>query len=116
MTPLEYAQVSFEAVAANKLRSTLTTLGVAIGSAAIILLISISIGASREVTKLVEGLGSNLYLVAPARQKGAALSGTASISRLQMSHAERLQRETAFHVVVSPVLNNAATVRHGREA
>ncbi|MBI4269849.1 MAG: ABC transporter permease [Candidatus Rokubacteria bacterium] len=115
MTLLEYSQVSLEAITANKLRSTLTTLGVTIGSTAIILLISISMGASREVTKLVEGLGSNLYMVTPARPKGAALTGTAQVSRLQLSHAERLQRETGFHVTVAPVLNNTTTVRYGRE-
>ena len=115
MTLLEYSQVSLEAITANKLRSTLTTLGVTIGSPAIILLISISMGASREVTKLVEGLGSNLYMVTPARPKGAALTGTAQVSRLQLSHAERLQRETGFHVTVAPVLNNTTTVRYGRE-
>jgi putative ABC transport system permease protein len=115
VTPFEYTQVSLEAIAANKLRSTLTTLGVTIGSTAIILLISISMGASREVTKLVEGLGSNLYMVTPGRPKGAALAGTASVSRLQLSHAERLQKESSFHVVVSPVLNSAAAIRYGRE-
>jgi len=114
MTLLEHAQVSLEAVVANKLRSTLTTLGVTIGSTAIILLISISMGASREVTKLVEGLGSNLYMVAPGRPKGGPLSAGPSLLRL--SHAERIQKETSFHAVVSPVLNNMAAVRYGREA
>jgi putative ABC transport system permease protein len=115
VTPLEYTQVSLEAVTANKLRSTLTTLGVTIGSTAIILLISISMGASREVTKLVEGLGSNLYMVTPGRPKGGALTGVGLISRLQTSHAERLQKEATFHGVVAPVLNNPAAIRYGRE-
>ena len=114
MTLLEHAQVSLEAVVANKLRSTLTTLGVTIGSTAIILLISISIGASHEVTKLVEGLGSNLFMVAPGRGKGGPLGQGPSL--LRMSHAERIQKETGFHVVVSPVLNNIGAVRYGREA
>jgi len=115
VTPFEHARVSFEAIAANKLRSTLTTLGVTIGSTAIILLISISVGASREVTKVVEGLGSNLYMVTPGRPRGAAVTGTTQINRLQLSHAERLQRETSFHAVVAPVMNNTVTVRYGRE-
>lgn len=111
MTPAEYAQVSLEAIAANKLRSTLTTLGVTIGSTAIILLISISMGASREVTKLVEGLGSNLFIVMPTRPKGSGLSGTPS--RLQMSHAERMEKDV--HGIVSPVVLSGVTVRYGRE-
>lgn len=114
MTLLEHAQVSLEAVVGNKLRSTLTTLGVTIGSTAIILLISISMGASREVTKLVEGLGSNLFMVAPGRGKGGPMQQSPSLLRLSL--AERIQKETAFHVVVSPVLNNLSAVRYGREA
>jgi len=116
VTFVEYAQVSFEAITANKLRSTLTTLGVTIGTTAIVLLISISTGASKEVTRLVEGLGSNLYMVTPARPKGAALTGVGSISRLQMSDADRLQRESSFHILASPVVNSVATMGYGREA
>jgi putative ABC transport system permease protein len=116
MMLFEYLRVSLEAITANKLRSTLTTLGVTIGTTAIILLISISEGASREVTRLVEGLGSNLYMVTPGRQKGGVIMGTSQVSRLQVSHAERLQKATTFHVVVSPVLNNVSTVGYGREA
>ena len=115
MTVVEYAQVSLEAITANKLRSTLTTLGVTIGTTAIVLLISISTGASREVTRLVEGLGSNLYMVSPARPKGSAMMGVGSISRLQVADADRVQRESSFHVVVSPVVNSAASIRYGRE-
>jgi putative ABC transport system permease protein len=116
MMLFEYLRVSLEAITANKLRSTLTTLGVTIGTTAIILLISISEGASREVTRLVEGLGSNLYTVTPGRQKGGAIMGTSQVNRLQVSHAERLQQATTFHLVVSPVLNTVSTVGYGREA
>ncbi len=92
MTLLEYTQVSLEAIIANRLRSVLTTLGVTIGSTAIILLISISLGASREVTKLVEGLGSNLFMVSPGRARGGALGAGSSISQLRLEHAEKLRR------------------------
>jgi putative ABC transport system permease protein len=57
-----------ETVAANKLRSGLTMLGVAIGSMAIILLLSLSLGMNQQITGVVEGLGSNLYLVLSGRQ------------------------------------------------
>jgi len=112
MTPLEHARVSVEAIIANRLRSVLTTLGVTIGSTAIILLISISLGVSRDVTKLVEGLGSNLFMISPGRgrQEGA------TVNRLRLDIAEKLQRETSFQLMVSPVLNVAATVANGRQA
>jgi len=115
MTPLEYTQVSLEAIAANRLRSILTALGVTIGSTAIILLISISLGASQEVTRLVEGLGSNLFTVSPAHGRGD-VGASGSINRLRLEHAEKLQRETSFQLIASPVLNNPVTVTYGREA
>ena len=112
MSPLEYTQVSLEAITANRLRSILTTLGVTIGSTAIILLISISLGASQEVTRLVEGLGSNLFMISPGHSRGEA---RASINPLRLEHAEKLQRETSFQLTVSPVLNAPATVAYGRQ-
>jgi len=115
MTLAEHTQVSLEMIASNKLRSALTTLGVAIGSAAIILLISVSQGASQEVTHLVEGLGSNLYVVLPGGTPAAALRGSAPVSQLKVQHAEKLRRETSFRVLVAPVLNNPVTLTYGRE-
>jgi putative ABC transport system permease protein len=117
MTFLEHANVSLEAIVANRLRSILTTLGVTIGSTAIILLISISLGASAEVTRLVEGLGSNLFMISPGRVKGAALGGGGStVSQLRLQHAEKLQKENSFQLLVSPAINSAVTVAYGREA
>jgi putative ABC transport system permease protein len=117
MTFLEYANVSLEAIVSNRLRSVLTTLGVTIGSTAIILLISISLGASAEVTRLVEGLGSNLFTVAPGRIRGAALGGGGGgVSQLRLAHAEKLQRDNSFHLLVAPALNSVVTVAYGREA
>ncbi|MFN3476817.1 MAG: ABC transporter permease [Candidatus Methylomirabilales bacterium] len=123
MNLFECTQVSLETVMANKLRSTLTTLGVAIGSMAIILLISISLGVKEEVTGVVKGLGSNLYLVLPGRSgltpggggRGGAIRGTSSINKLRLQHAEKLERESSYHIAVSPVLNSPATVGYGRE-
>ena len=40
MTPLEHARVSWDAIAANRLRSVLTTLGILIGVGAVILLVA----------------------------------------------------------------------------
>lgn len=115
MRLVEHAQVSLETIAGNPLRSILTTLGVAIGSAAIVLLISVSLGASQEVTKLVEGLGSNLYVVLPGGATGGRLSGATPFNPLRVDHAEKLQRQSAFRIDVSPVLNSPATVGYGRE-
>ena len=50
---------------ANKLRSALTMLGVVIGVGSVILLVALGSGAREEVTKSIQGLGSNLIIVVP---------------------------------------------------
>lgn len=55
--------ISFEAVRAlraNRLRSLLSTLGVAIGSACVVLVVTISLSANTYITGLIESIGSNL--------------------------------------------------------
>jgi putative ABC transport system permease protein len=118
MSPFELARVSLETVAANKLRSALTMLGVAIGSMAIILLLSLSLGMNQQITGVVEGLGSNLYLVMSGRQdRGGFAQGsrpTATVNTLRLPHAEKLQKESGYHITVSPVFTAPTTVSYGK--
>jgi putative ABC transport system permease protein len=118
MTAFELARVSLEAVAANKLRSFLTMLGVAIGSLAIILLISISLGVKQQVSGVVEGLGSNLYIVLPGRQERGAFArgGRPTVNNLKLQHAEKLQKQSDYQLTISPVFNAPATVSFGKNA
>ena len=118
MTAFELARVSLEAVAANKLRSILTMLGVAIGSLAIILLISISLGVKQQISGVVEGLGSNLYIVMPGRQERGAFArgGRPTVNNLKLQHAEKLQKQSNHQLTVSPVFNAPATVSFGKNA
>jgi putative ABC transport system permease protein len=118
MSPLELARVSLETVAANKLRSALTMLGVAIGSMAIILLLSLSLGMNQQITGVVEGLGSNLYIVLSGRQdRGGFAQGsrpTTTVNNLRLQHAEKLQKESAHQITVSPVFNAPTTISYGK--
>lgn len=62
---LETLKVSFDAINANRTRATLTMLGVIIGVAAVILLVSIGAGLQDYITERFESLGSNLLFVMP---------------------------------------------------
>ncbi len=118
MSPLELTRVSLETVAINKLRSALTMLGVAIGSMAVILLLSLSLGMNQYITGAVEGLGSNLYVVLSGSQQrgGLAQSGrpTITVNKLRLQHAEQLQKQSGYQVTVSPVFNAPTTVSYGK--
>ena len=51
----------------NKLRSFLTALGIIIGVGAVIAMISIGQGASKDISDRISGMGSNLIIVSPLR-------------------------------------------------
>ena len=65
MKVVEAVRIAMRALAANKLRSVLTMLGIIIGVGAVIALMSIGRGVEKYVTDQFAGLGSNLLFVAP---------------------------------------------------
>src|SRR3989337_2526750 len=58
--------VGFRGTATNKLRSGLSILGIVIGVAAVIAMVSITESARERISKQIEGLGTNLMMVLPA--------------------------------------------------
>jgi putative ABC transport system permease protein len=60
MHPSEIWRVAVEALWSNKLRAILTTLGVVIGSACIVLVVTVALTGRRYVIGLIEGVGANL--------------------------------------------------------
>ena len=67
MNLLESFRIAIRALGANKVRSALTMLGVIIGVAAVILLVSIGTGVQSQITGQIAGLGSNLLFVIPGK-------------------------------------------------
>ena len=63
-------KVSLEGLALNKARSFLTTLGVIIGVAAVIIMLAISAGAEAEIADQINSLGANLIVVMPSFSRG----------------------------------------------
>ncbi|MEZ4861939.1 MAG: ABC transporter permease [Caldilineaceae bacterium] len=63
-------KVAWEGIMLNKLRSFLTTLGIIIGVAAVIIMLAVSAGAEAEIADQINGLGANLLMVTPFRAFG----------------------------------------------
>jgi len=63
MNPSEFLQVAWGSIRSNKMRSLLTMLGIIIGVAAVIVMISISSGTEAAIEDQITGLGSNLVYV-----------------------------------------------------
>jgi putative ABC transport system permease protein len=112
MNILENIRISFRALAANKLRSGLTMLGIIIGVAAVVALMAIGRGATRSVTSRVEGLGSNLVSVSSARnlrQVGA------QSTPLYFSDYQAIAQGTSNVSGISPTYQTAAQVQYGNK-
>jgi putative ABC transport system permease protein len=72
------------AVSANKVRSSLTILGIVIGITSVIAMISIGQGATGQITQSIEGLGSNILTVMPGGARvGAMFMGRGSAQTLK---------------------------------
>ena len=65
MILVEALRSGWQAIVANRLRSILTTLGIMIGVAAVIILVAFGQGASNSVTSSIQSLGSNLLTITP---------------------------------------------------
>ncbi|CAN5136013.1 MAG: ABC transporter permease [Euzebyales bacterium] len=108
MRVLEASRVAATAIAANRLRSALTILGVVIGVMSVVLLVAVGTGARNEVTAGVEDLGSNLLIVAP----GSFEFGQApSASRFTLEDVERLDRALRGRAAVSGQIVSGETIR-----
>jgi putative ABC transport system permease protein len=67
MTILETFGVAIEGLSLNKVRSFLTTLGVIIGVASVIMMLAVSAGAEAAIAEQINALGANLIIVSPMR-------------------------------------------------
>ncbi len=74
----EVIRISWEAITKNKIRSLLTMLGIIIGVAAVIMVISISAGTEATISDQITSLGSNLVFITPAFNRGGAQSFTSN--------------------------------------
>jgi putative ABC transport system permease protein len=63
-------KVSWEGLTLNKVRSFLTTLGVIIGVAAVIVMLAVSAGAEAEIADQINSLGANLIMIMPSFTRG----------------------------------------------
>lgn len=109
-------QLAIRAVTAQRLRSFLTLLGIAVGIAAVILLTSIGEGIHRFVLGEFTQFGTNVISAMPGKTKtGGAPSGLPSSARpLTLDDAQSLERLPHVIAVTPNVRGNAEVVGNGR--
>ncbi|MEW6714013.1 MAG: ABC transporter permease [Nitrospirota bacterium] len=109
-------KISLRALRVNKMRSALTMLGVIIGVGAVIAMLAVGAGASRQIEEQIASIGSNLIMVVPgATSAGGVRFGSGTQSTLSLDDAEAIQKEASGVSYVAPVHSGTAQVVYGSQ-
>ncbi len=100
------------AIIAHPMRSALTSLGVVIGVAAVVMMTSIGLGAQKQVTGAIGGLGSNLLIVSPGAARGG---GGGFVSQGAGTNITLTEDDAKALSTVEGVVAVAPTVRGGAQ-
>ena len=99
----------------NVMRSFLTILGIVIGVAAVIIMVTIGSGATAQVTQQIESLGSNLLHVRPG-QRGSGPGGARITAHMfKVDDAEAIARDISGLAAVAPIASTATQAIYGNE-
>jgi len=116
MNLLLILRVALRALSKNKMRAGLTVLGIVIGVAAVILLVSISQSAGLMVQEQFQSMGTNVLIVHPGSQRGGGVHmGAGSITTLSAADADALAVECPAVMAASPMVNARAQVVSGNQ-
>ncbi|MEW6601323.1 MAG: ABC transporter permease [Nitrospirota bacterium] len=109
-------KISFRALWVNKMRSSLTMLGIIIGVGAVIAMLAVGTGASRQIELQISSMGSNLLMVIPgATTAGGVRMGSGTQSTLTLGDAEAVLKECPAVADVAPVLSGVAQAVYGNQ-
>jgi putative ABC transport system permease protein len=113
MNFLTILRMAFGEFRRHVMRSILTTLGIIIGVAAVIIVVTLGQGATERITKDIASLGQNLLIVVPFQQ---STGGPPQQARpFKMDDAEAMMRDVSGVLAVSPVaVVNTLAVYGGR--
>ena len=97
----------------NMMRSFLTMLGMIIGVAAVIILVTLGGGVTKQVTEQIASLGSNLLMIRPGKHMGPGQSSGAKPFKL--ADAEALARDIPSLAAVAPAASSSLKAILGNE-
>src|ERR1051325_3576806 len=118
MNILMIIRVAFRALVRNKMRAALTMLGIIIGVAAVIAMVSIGQGAQASVQAQIESMGTNLLFVsAGAQNQGGVRSGAgdSGTNTLTVEDLEAIRREVPSVAMVTPTINARSQLVFGHQ-
>ena len=97
-------KIALRAIAANKLRSFLTMLGIIIGVASVIAMLAIGQGSKQSIQQNIAEMGSNMIMIHPGQDRGpgGARQDASAMQSLKLKDYETLAEQTKYLAAISP--------------
>lgn len=106
--------IALRAIKANKMRSILTSLGIIIGVAAVIIMLAIGNGAQLTIQKEMKSMGSNLIMIRSGTStSGGQRMGHGSQPTMKASDGNAIEEKIASIKIAAPVLSDAGQIVYG---
>lgn len=101
-------KIAMRAIAANKLRSFLTMLGIIIGVASVIAMMAIGQGSKKSIQANIAEMGSNMIMIRPGQDKGpgGAQQDASDMQTLKLKDYEALKEQAKYLSAISPSVNS----------
>lgn len=108
-------KIALRAIAANKLRSFLTMLGIIIGVASVIAMLAIGQGSKQSIQKNISEMGSNMIMIRPGQDKGpgGARQDASEMQTLKLKDYEALREQSKYLANISPSVNASGQFING---
>ena len=114
MNPLPGLRTAWRSLRVNKTRTLLTVLGVIVGAAAVVCIVSIGLGAQAQVSEKIQTLGANLLVVRPGAQvSGAVRQEAGTLHTLTEEDAQAILNQIESVQAAAPVLSRRMQVVAG---
>ncbi len=108
MSIFQAVKMSLKSISSNRMRSFLTMLGIIIGVAAVIIMVSLVQSSTAQIKAQMESMGTNMISV--------MLTGRGSVRNLSINDMQKLVDDnTDYFLSVAPVLNGNPTIKAGTE-
>jgi putative ABC transport system permease protein len=113
---LEIATMALEALWSNRLRTSLTMLGVIIGIASVIMVTSVGQGVQKATEQQIQALGTNVMLVlSGAARSGGISQGSGSATTLTWEDAQAIAQQSPAAEAVTAFLQRGGQVVYGEQ-
>ena len=108
-------KIAMRAIAANKLRSFLTMLGIIIGVASVIAMMAIGQGSKKSIQANIAEMGSNMLMIRPGQDKGpgGAQQDASDMQTLKLKDYEALKEQAKYLSAISPSVNSSGQFING---